>query len=109
VPAQRRARFALGGFQYEAWEQFFQSVQTGQSAFEKLHGLPIFEYYQQHSEDGKLFDAAMTGIHGRETATMLDAYDFSGIGTLADLCGGRSCATAGRRWAASVSCESWKA
>ncbi|MBL8796931.1 MAG: methyltransferase [Planctomycetia bacterium] len=77
-----------GGLQYEAWGQLLHSVQTGQSAFEKLHGLPIFEYFQQHAEDGKLFDAAMTGVHGRETAAMLDAYDFSDIGTLADIGGG---------------------
>lgn len=77
-----------GGLQYEAWGQLLHSVQTGHSAFEKMHGTPIFEYFQQHPEDGKLFDAAMTGVHGRETAAMLDAYDFTGIGTLADIGGG---------------------
>jgi len=50
--------------------------------------MPIFDYFSTHPEDGKLFDAAMTGVHGRETAAMLDAYDFSGIGTLADIGGG---------------------
>lgn len=77
-----------GGLQYEAWGQLLHSVETGQSAFEKLHGTPIFDYFSQHPEDGKRFDAAMTGVHGRETAAMLDAYDFSGIDTLADIGGG---------------------
>jgi len=77
-----------GGLQYEAWGQLLHSVQTGQSAFEKIHGMPIFEWFSKHPEEGKLFDAAMTGVHGRETAAMLDAYDFSGIGTLADIGGG---------------------
>lgn len=77
-----------GGLQYEAWGQLLHSVQTGESAFEQIHGMPIFDYFAKHPEDGKLFDAAMTGVHGRETAAMLDASDFSGIGTLADIGGG---------------------
>jgi hypothetical protein len=31
---------------------------------------------------------AMTGVHGRETEAMLEAYDFTGIKTLADIGGG---------------------
>ena len=76
-----------GGLQYEAWVSL-HSVQTGQSAFEKIHGMPVFDYLAKNPDDGKLFDAAMTGVHGRETAAMLDAYDFSDIGTLADIGGG---------------------
>ncbi len=64
------------------------SVQSGQSAFEKVYGKPIFDYFSQHPETGKLFDQAMTGVHGRETDAMLEAYDFTGIGTLADIGGG---------------------
>ena len=30
----------------------------------------------------------MTGIHGRETGDVLDAYDFSGIEVMADIGGG---------------------
>ena len=33
---------------------------------------------------GKLFDQAITGVHGRETEAVLEAYDFTGIETLAD-------------------------
>src|SRR5262245_19852644 len=77
-----------GGLQYEAWGQLLHSIQTGQPAFEKIHGLPIFEYFEKNPAAGKLFDAAMTGVHGRETAAMLDAYDLSQIGTLADIGGG---------------------
>jgi hypothetical protein len=77
-----------GEWQYEAWGRLLHSIQTGQSAFEKLYGMPLFEFFAQNPEKGQLFDAAMTGVHGRETAAMLDAYDFSGIRTLADIGGG---------------------
>jgi ubiquinone/menaquinone biosynthesis C-methylase UbiE len=77
-----------GEFQYRAWGELLYSIQTEKSAFEKQHGRPIFDYFGDHPETGKLFDQAMTGVHGRETAAMLEAYDFTGIKTLADIGGG---------------------
>jgi hypothetical protein len=63
-------------------------VQTGQTAFDKVFGQPIFDFFAENPEPGRLFDQAMTGVHGRETGAMLDAYDFTGIRTLADIGGG---------------------
>ena len=77
-----------GEWQYEAWGRLLHSVRTGECAFESLYGAPLFDYLAAHPEKGKLFDEAMTGVHGRETAAMLDTYDFGGIGTLADVGGG---------------------
>src|SRR6202011_3445385 len=77
-----------GGFQYHAWGELLYSVQTGKSAFEKVYGKPIFDYFSEHPETANLFDQAMTGVHGRETEAILEAYDFAGIGTLADIRGG---------------------
>src|SRR5262249_51592288 len=50
--------------------------------------MPLFDFLARNPEKGKIFDEAMVGVHGRETAAMLDAYDFSGIGVLADIGGG---------------------
>jgi O-methyltransferase domain/Dimerisation domain len=77
-----------GEIQYRAWGELLYSIQTGEPAFEKQHGKPIFDYLAENRATGKLFDQAMTGVHGSETEAMLDAYDFSGIGTLADIGGG---------------------
>ena len=73
---------------YKAWGELLYSVQTGKIAFDKLYGMPCFDFLSQNIEQAKVFDAAMVGIHGRETAAMLDCYDFSGIGVLADIGGG---------------------
>ena len=77
-----------GEFQYRAWGELLYSIQTGESAFEKQHGKPIFDFFSENPDAGKIFDQAMTGVHGRETDAMLEAYDFTGIGTLADIGGG---------------------
>lgn len=49
---------------------------------------PIFDYLGENPDKAKIFDAAMVGIHGRESDVILDAYDFSGVDVLADIGGG---------------------
>jgi ubiquinone/menaquinone biosynthesis C-methylase UbiE len=73
---------------FPAWEGVHHTVQTGDPSFQKVYGQPMFDYIGQHLDLAPIFDAGMVAFHGHETAAMLDAYDFSGIGTLADVGGG---------------------
>jgi ubiquinone/menaquinone biosynthesis C-methylase UbiE len=73
---------------FAGWDGLHHTVQTGKPAFQHVFGAPMFDYIGQHLELAPLFDAGMVAFHGHETAAMLDAYDFSGIGTLADVGGG---------------------
>lgn len=89
VPGSQRALAIMCGEEhYKAWGELLYSVQTGKIAFDKLYGMPVFEYLSKNLDQAKVFDAAMVGVHGRETVAMTDAFDFSGIGVLADLGGG---------------------
>jgi ubiquinone/menaquinone biosynthesis C-methylase UbiE len=78
----------LGEEHHAAWGQLIYSLQTGKPAFDHVYGKPIFDYLAEHPEAARVFDAAMTAVHGSETAQMLAAYDFSGVKTLADIGGG---------------------
>jgi hypothetical protein len=89
APESKRAlALMMGGDQFRTWAEIAYSIQTGRTAFDKVFGKPIFDYLAEHPEDARIFDEAMTGIHGRETGSILDAYDFSNIGVLADIGGG---------------------
>jgi len=89
VPGSQRALAIMSGEEhYKAWGELLYSVQTGKIAFDKLYGMPVFDFLSQNFEQAKVFDAAMVGIHGRESAAMTEAYDFSDIGVLADIGGG---------------------
>lgn len=89
LPGSQRALAIMGGEEhYQAWGELLYSVQTGKTSFDKLYGMPIFEFLSQNLEQAKVFDAAMVGVHGRETTAMTDAYDFSEIQVLADIGGG---------------------
>ena len=78
----------LGEEHHTAWGQIIYSLQTGKPAFDHIYGKPVFGYLAEHPEAARNFDAAMTAVHGSETAQMLAAYDFSGCQTLADIGGG---------------------
>jgi ubiquinone/menaquinone biosynthesis C-methylase UbiE len=89
VPGSQRALAIMTGEEhYRAWGELLYSVQTGKTAFDKLYGMPVFDFLSKNPEQAEVFDAAMVGVHGRETAAMTDAYDFSGIAVLADIGGG---------------------
>ena len=89
VPGSKRALALMSGDeQFHAWADIEYSIQTGKTAFDKVYGKPIFDYLGDNPEKARIFDAAMTGIHGRESNALLDAYDFADIGVLADIGGG---------------------
>jgi hypothetical protein len=89
VPGSKRALALMAGDeQFRSWSEIVYSIQTGKTGFEKVFGEPIFDYLGEHPDKARIFDAAMVGIHGRESAALLDAYDFSGLDVLADIGGG---------------------
>ena len=89
VPGSKRALSLMSGDeQFRAWSEIEYSVRTGNIAFDKVFGKPIFDYLGQNPDKAQIFDAAMVGIHGRESNAILNAYDFSGAKVLADIGGG---------------------
>ena len=73
---------------WAAWGEALHSVRTGEPAVDHLFGENIFEYYAKHLEESAIFDEAMTSISSLESQAVATDYDFSGIGTLADVGGG---------------------
>ena len=72
---------------WRTWEDIFYSLETGKPAFDKVWGMPIFDYFAQNPEAASHFSEAMVGFHGSEPPTVAEAYDFSGIQTLVDVGG----------------------
>lgn len=73
---------------YNSWGNIVHSIMTGESAFENLFGMQVFDYYAQNPEPAQIFDRAMSSFSAQEIGGMLSHYDFSGIGTLVDVAGG---------------------
>ncbi len=89
LPGSQWAMAVMSGEEhYRAFGELLWSVQTGKPAFERMFGAPVFDYLSTHPEQAKVFDEAMVGVHGMETLAMLEAFDLSDIGVLADVGGG---------------------
>jgi O-methyltransferase domain len=75
-------------YNVRAWMDLFQSVQTGESAFERVFGKRIFEHLAQHPAQAREFGESMTSLSMTEAPAVAAAYDFSGIKQLVDVGGG---------------------
>jgi hypothetical protein len=74
---------------WEHWGELTYSVMTGESSFEKLRGMPVFDYLDKDPDYARLFDESMSFSSGMEIPMLLDAFDFSVYGTIVDVGGGQ--------------------
>ena len=86
--AARSAVIALVGDMVKpAWKQFDHGLFTGDTGFEKAHGMGLFQYLQTNPGMAQFFSETMVGFHGREPPAVAEAYDFTDIGSLVDVGG----------------------
>jgi hypothetical protein len=78
----------VGEEQERCWDDLYETVRTGEPAFDRLYGRPLFAYLGEHPERAQIFDAAMTAFSSRAMRAMLDAYDLSDVAIQADVGGG---------------------
>jgi len=75
-------------FHFQIYANALHSVQTGKPAVEETFGVPVFEYFSKNREESEVFNNAMTMFSAMVIPAVLEAYDFSGIGTIVDIAGG---------------------
>ncbi len=73
---------------WRPWGELYHSVKTGERAFDRIFGVPPFDYLAKNPSAAAIFDEAMTGWSMQNSAAVKAGYDFSGIGTLMDVGGG---------------------
>lgn len=71
-----------------AWSRLSHSLKTGLPALPEITGTPGFEFLRRNPDMAAVFDRAMTSLSRQESAAVVQAYDLSGIGRLADVGGG---------------------
>lgn len=80
--------FIGADWHWRAWGDLFDSVQSGQPAFEKIYGQAFFEYLGENTGPAQVFNDAMTSISTAASTAVVDGYDFIGINKLVDVGGG---------------------
>ena len=96
-PGSVRAVILYEGLQsYEHWRELVDSVRTGLNVYQRRYGVDAWTYRRTTDREGeKLFDGAMQEHSASRVAAVVEAYDFSGLGTIIDVGGGRGSLIAG--------------
>jgi cyclopropane fatty-acyl-phospholipid synthase-like methyltransferase len=72
---------------YRSLMEMLHSLKTGESAFRKTFGAPVYDYLSAHSEYATKAFKALSSISAARTAGVLEAYDLSKISRLVDVGG----------------------
>lgn len=94
VPASMHgfALFLIGSPVWNAWEDLEYAVKTGQLPFDRLFGMPFYNYLEQHPENLKIFGEAMTSLSGTENPEFARVFrpvrQRAAIRTVVDVAGG---------------------
>jgi hypothetical protein len=90
MPGSMRSMvLTLGEEHFQAWGKLLHSIQTGQPAFNAIHGRSLFEYFGLNPAAADVFNAAMSDFTRQAALAAMAAYDFSGISSVADIGGGQ--------------------
>lgn len=73
---------------WNVWGKMLHSVTTGEAAWKPTHGAEVFDYFRTNPEKAETFNRAMTDMSVATAPAVVEAYDFSGFQTIADIAGG---------------------
>ena len=75
-------------FHFKVWGELGYSVETGKPAVDHVYGKSCFDAIFGDPEIACDFNNAMSSLSRRIAPALLEAYDFSGVGTMVDIAGG---------------------
>jgi hypothetical protein len=81
--------FLLNESHWRPWGHMLHSVRTGETAFDHVHGMGLFDYLATHPEVSALFNQGMAGNSPAHARLVARSYDFSGLSNVVDVGGGR--------------------
>ncbi len=91
VPGSVRAVAILRGEEgdWKSWGDLLNCVKTGETPFNRMFGMGLWEYRTRNAEAGTIFNKMMSARTEQNANAGVEAYDFSGVNRVIDLGGGR--------------------
>ena len=82
------AILALGEESYWAWGNLMHAIRTGETAFDHIYDMGVWDYLGQHPQYAQTFDRAMSNLVGVYHSAVLAAYPFASFTKIVDVGGG---------------------
>lgn len=90
VPGSTRnsAIFCAAPWHFQVWANMPQSVMSGEPVWKDTLGKDVFDWFADNPAAAEVFNNTMTEMSAGAAPAVVEAYDFSGIDTIADIAGG---------------------
>jgi len=72
----------------QAWGDFERTLETGESAFARVHGADLWTWFDVHPDERELFTQAIAGRTAFEAPSIARAYPFGEVQRVCDIGGG---------------------
>jgi len=79
----------LGEEHYPAWGGVLDTVRTGELAFDRVFGMPNWQYWAEHPDDAETFNRAMSEMTAILEPALMPLIDLSAVRRVVDVGGGR--------------------
>jgi hypothetical protein len=73
---------------HQLWGELYNSVKSGQPAYERVLGMEVFQFLEQNPAKGEFFNRVMIEYSAQTIAATATSYDFSQFHRLVDVGGG---------------------
>jgi SAM-dependent methyltransferase len=83
------ALYFSSGSNASAWLDFARTLQTGESAFNRVHGMNVWQWFEAHPDEREIFAHCMMGLTVLDAPLVASAYPFGEVQRLCDVGGGR--------------------
>lgn len=89
VPHSARATAIMFGAEHaRSWVELVHSVRTGETAFDHIYGMGLFDYAAKHPRMAEIFNRVMTQSSTFMASDIVDSFDFAPYRTIVDVGGG---------------------
>jgi hypothetical protein len=72
-----------------AWADFDRTLESGKNAFERIHGMSVWEWFDRHPEERQVFASAMGAMTTLDAPGVARAYPFREVRRVCDVAGSR--------------------
>lgn len=90
LPSAREwALYFSSGSNAAAWLDVARTLETGESAFTRVHGMNVWQWFELHPDEREIFAHCMMAATAMDAPVIAGLYPFAEISRLCDVGGGR--------------------
>ena len=83
------ALYFSSGSNASAWLDYARTLETGEGAFTRVHGMNVWDWFDQHPDEREMFAHCMMGLTVMDAPAIAALYPFAEVKRLCDVGGGR--------------------